>query len=78
MYSECINQRYISLSLEIQKYLCSVEEQIKEAERKHLEIKASDYDLPTIVSEQQQLVKKYTKKLDFMRKEFDQKYVKSS
>lgn len=78
MYIECINQRYVSLSLEIQKYLCYVEQQIKEAERKHLEIKASDYDLPTIVSEQQQLVKKYTKKLDFMRKEFDQKYVKSS
>ena len=71
MYTQAFNQRYITLLIEIKKYICFVDEQIKEAQRKYLQIKATDYDLPTIVSEQQLLIKKYTKKFSQLRKEFD-------
>lgn len=76
MYSQCIQQGFILLSCEIQKYLCSVEKEIKMAEQEYLEIKSTEYDMPTVVTKQQHLIKKYSKKLCNMRKEFD--HVKSS
>lgn len=82
MYSQAIQQGFIAISLQIKKYLCSVGEEIKKANRMWLELKATDYDLPTIVSKQRYLAKKYKKKLcqttltPKQRKEFD--YDKSS
>lgn len=63
MYSQCIQQGFIGMSICIKKHICSVEEQIQKANRTYLELKATDYDLPTIVSKQQYLIKKYKKKL---------------
>ncbi len=71
MYSQALNQRYITLLFEIKKYICLVDEEIKEAQKTYLQIKATDYDLPTIVSKQQPLIKKYKKKFSQLRKEFD-------
>lgn len=76
MYSQCIQQGFILLSYEIKKYLCSVEKEIKIAEQEYLEIKSTEYDMPTIVTRQQSLAKKYNKKLCNMRKEFE--HVKSA
>ena len=71
--SQTIQQGYIGISIQIKKYICSVEEQIQKANKTYLELKATDYDLPTIVSKQQHLIKKYKKKLCQIkpRKEFD-------
>lgn len=69
MYSQCIQQGFSSLSIELQKYICAVNEELKVAKKKYLEIKATDYDMPTVINEQEKLIKKYGKKLDQLRKE---------
>lgn len=79
MCSQSIQQGYIGVSIQIKKYICSVEKEIEKAQKTYLEIKATDYDLPTVVAKQQFLIKKYSKKLDEIkqkRKESD--HVKSS
>lgn len=78
MYSQAVQQGFIAISLQIKKHICTVQEEIKKANRMWLELKATDYDLPTIVSRQKHLSKKYKKKLCQIkpRKEFD--YDKSS
>ena len=75
MYNQSIQEGQISLAIKIQEYICSVDQEIKKASKEYLEIKATDYDLPTIVTKQQSLAKKYGKKIHEMRKEFD--HVKS-
>ena len=78
MYVQSIQQGFISLSIQIKKYICSVEEEIEKAKKTRLEIKATDYDLPTIVSKQQNLIKKYNKKFCQMKPRKEYKYVKSA
>lgn len=73
MYSQAIQQGFISISIQIKKHIKSVESQIKHANKTYLEIKATEYDMPTIVAKQDYLIKKYTKKLRQIkpRKEFE-------
>ena len=63
MYTQAIQQGFVAIGIQIKKYICSVEQEIEKAKRTHLELKATDYDMPTIVSKQQGLIKKYKKKL---------------
>ena len=59
--SQSIQQGLIAISLEIKKYICSVDKEIKHAKEELLEAQAVDYDLPTLVSKQDILKKKYNK-----------------
>ena len=63
MYTQTIQQGFIGISIQIKKLIKSVEEEIKHANKTYLEIKATDYDMPTVVAKQDYLIKKYTKKL---------------
>ena len=63
MYTQAIQQGFVAIGIQIKKYICSVEQEIEKAKRTYLELKATDYDMPTIVSKQQSLIKKYQKKL---------------
>lgn len=63
MYTQAIQQGFVAIGIQIKKYICSVEQEIEKAKRTYLELKATDYDMPTIVSKQQGLIKKYKKKL---------------
>ena len=63
MYSQSIQQGFIGISIQIKKCIKSVEEEIKHANKTYLEIKATEYDMPTIVAKQDYLIKKYKKKL---------------
>lgn len=73
MYSQSIQQGFIGIAIQIKKYIKSVEEQIKHANKVYLEIKSTEYDMPTVVAKQDYLIKKYTKKLHQIkpRKEFE-------
>lgn len=71
MYTQTINAGEISMAIEIKKYLKSVNYQIVQAEKELLEIKSTDYDLPTVISKQPYLCHKYNKKINKMRKELD-------
>lgn len=63
MYTQATQQGFVGISIQIKKYIKSVEEEIKHANKVYLEIKATDYDMPTVVAKQDYLIKKYTKKL---------------
>lgn len=73
MYTQATQQGFVGISIQIKKYIKSVEEEIKHANKVYLEIKATDYDMPTVVAKQDYLIKKYTKKLRQIkpRKEFE-------
>ena len=73
MYTQTIQQGFIGISIQIKKYIKSVEEEIKHANKVYLEIKVTDYDMPTVVAKQDYLIKKYSKKLRQIkpRKEFE-------
>ena len=76
MYVEAFNIHQIGMTLKIKQYICDVEDEIQKAQRQLLMIKGTDFDLPTIVSKQDFLIKKYKKKLrkyeecDKQREEF--------
>lgn len=63
MCTQAIQQGFIGISMQIKKYIKSVEQEIKHANKTYLEIKSTEYDMPTIVSKQDYLIKKYCKKL---------------
>ena len=73
MYTQTIQQGYIGISIQIKKLIKSVEEEIKYANKEYLQIKSTEYDMPTIVAKQDCLIKKYKKKLHSIkpRKEFE-------
>lgn len=71
MYSQAVGQGEAAISIKIKDYIQSVDEEIKLAERCYLEIKSTDYDLPTVISKQQELIKKYSKKIKKLREEFE-------
>ena len=73
MYTQATQQGFVGISIQIKKYIKSVEEEIKHANKVYLEIKATDYDMPTVVAKQDYLIKKYSKKLRQIkpRKEFE-------
>ena len=63
MYVHAMNINEVNLAIKIKQYIKDVEEQIEKAKTQHLLIKSTNYDMSTIASEQQWLIKKYTKKL---------------
>ena len=69
IYTQAINSKEVAIAFKIQEYLNSVDKEITQAEKELLEIKATDYDLPTVVAKQDELCKKYQKKIYNMRKE---------
>lgn len=73
MFSQATQQGFIGISIQIKKLIKSVESQIEHASKTYLEVKATEFDMPTIVAKQDYLIKKYTKKLRQIkpRKEFE-------
>ena len=71
IYTEAINIHEIALAKKIKEHILAVDKEIKKAEQMWLEIKSTDYDLPTIVSKQDYLKKKYGKRMKDLRKEFE-------
>ncbi len=73
MYTQTIQQGYIGISIKIKDMIKSVEKEIEKANKEYLQIKATEYDMPTIISKQDCLVKKYKKKMRQIlpRKEFE-------
>ncbi len=68
MYMQATGIGEVGLALKIQQCIECVDKEIKHAEKQLLEIKSTDYDLPTIISKQDFLIKKYTKKIKELRK----------
>lgn len=68
MYIELIGINEVALALQIKEYIDQVDQELQKAERQYLEIKSTDYDMPTVVSKQAQIKKKYQKKMK--RKEY--------
>lgn len=63
LYIQAININEVNLAMKIKQYIKDVEEEIEKAKSQKILIQSTDYDLPTIVSEQGWLIKKYTKKM---------------
>lgn len=64
LYKEVINLDYISDSCKIKELINSVNEELKKIEKYSLNKKAIDYNLNTIISEQDKKHKKYIKKIN--------------
>ena len=71
MSLQAVNIGAIGLAQKIKTYLKDKEKEIKLGQKEWLEIKTTDYDLPTIISKQGYLCKKYKKKIEKMRKELN-------
>jgi hypothetical protein len=72
MYSQSLQEGHIGMCIKLQECICEVDKEIKKAEREYLEIKSTEYDLPTIISKQESLAKKYKEKLKTKkRKEYN-------
>lgn len=71
MQIEAFNAHEVAIAEKIKEHILAVDKEIKNAEREWLEIKSTDYDLPTVVSKQEHLIKKYGKKMRQLRKEFE-------
>lgn len=63
MCVELVNNNEIALSLKIKQYIKDVDQELEKAELKYLQIKASDYDMSMIISQQKELEKQYKKEI---------------
>ena len=63
MYNELINLHEIAAAAELKKYISDVDYELAYAQQKHLEDKAIDYDIFDIIAKQEDIYKKYTKKI---------------
>lgn len=63
LYQALININEIAAAEEVMKYLKDVDEELAKACQKHIELAAIDYDISDIIMEQEELKKKYKKKL---------------
>ena len=63
MYTELISLKEVAAAEEIKKYLSDVDEELEVAQQKHLENKAIDYDIFDIIAKQDEIYKKYDKKI---------------
>lgn len=63
MYKELIDLGEVASAMEIKKFLCCVDEELKYAERKQLDLKAIDYSLEIIVPCQKDIHEKYKAKM---------------
>ena len=71
MYIQYMNITQISLALKLKDYIENVDKEIKKAELCLLQISSTDYDMPTVISQQDKLKKKYGKKLEQLRKDLN-------
>lgn len=71
MYNQSTQIGEVALGLKVKCFIENVDKEIEKAQKEYLEIKATDYDLPTIVTKQHYYCQKYDKKLKKMRKEFE-------
>lgn len=69
MYTELINNNQIALAIKVKQHIKDVDQELEKAELKYLQIKASDYDMPMIISEQEQLKKEYKQKIESKKTE---------
>lgn len=63
LYQDLISLDEISIAEEVAKYIRDVDEEHAKAYQKHLELKAIDYNISDIINEQEQIEKKYRKKI---------------
>ena len=63
MYTELINIGEVASAMEIKKFICDVDKELKKAERKQLELKAVDYSLEYIMQCQHDVHEKYKEKM---------------
>ena len=63
MYQELIKINEIAAAKELQKYILDVDNELSHAQQKHLENKAIDFDIFEIMSKQDEIYKKYCKKV---------------
>lgn len=63
MYKELVDINEIALAFKVKELVCDVDHELKTAERELLDIKATDYDMSYIVSEQSYMHDKYKKKM---------------
>lgn len=66
-YKELVNLNEISAAEELAKYIKDVDDELAEANQKHLDLVAIDYDISDIVMEQDDLKKRYNKKMKEMK-----------
>ena len=64
MYKELVDIGEIAAAEKIACYICGVDCELKYAERKHLDLESTNYDLPTIVIGQHDIHERYKKKLE--------------
>lgn len=63
MYKELCELGEVAAANEIKCYICAVDEELKHAEKKMIQLESVDYNINTIISWQQPLYKKFKKKL---------------
>ena len=63
LYQELMNLGEVAAAKEIFKYIKDVDNELAKACQKYIELAAIDYDISDIIQEQEELVKKYRKKL---------------
>lgn len=68
MHNELINNNEVALALRLEQNIKDVDQELKIAELKYLQIKSTDYDMPTVISEQRTLKQKYEHKKKEKRK----------
>ena len=64
MYVELMNLQEVSGALKMKELICDVDQELKKAQRYHLNKMATDYNINSIISEQGRKHKKYKKKLE--------------
>ena len=63
MYQELININEIAAAIEVKKYIKDVDEELAEAQLIYIKKKAIDYNISDIMMEQDDMCKKYNKKI---------------
>lgn len=64
MYKELINIGEVAAARKIVGYLESADKELKCAERKHIDLESINYDLPSIILEQESVHEKYRHKME--------------
>lgn len=63
MYKQLITLGEIAGARTLEQYIADVDKELAEAHQKHLELKATDFDMSDIIQEQEELYKRYKKKM---------------
>jgi len=62
-YQELINLNEVAAAIELKKYIADVDKELADARQEHLELEAIDYNISDIMLAQDDIKKKYKKKL---------------